>query len=158
MTNIQIATLIFIVGIVLISGFLCIAIPMFNEFVDLLSESQNIEDKSKSELIEICKIQQQELRKISIHKLKVKPNQFDGRDGNGYQPFRDGEVIDNSAPPEPLSHRFASGGVFEIPEPSKPPGPRNTTFKGNGDKKILTVTLLCIICTLIGYLFGTIFQ
>jgi hypothetical protein len=37
MTNIQIATLIFIVGIVLISGFLCVAIPIFKDIVDGLT-------------------------------------------------------------------------------------------------------------------------
>ena len=147
MTNIQIATLIFIVGIVLICGFLCIAIPMFNEFVDLLSESQNIENKSKIELIEICKIQQQELRKISIHKLKVKPNQFDGRDGNGYQPFRDGEVIDNPAPPKPPSHRVA-GGVFEIPAPPKPPPPRIVKYEIG-----YLVPTFCVFCGAVGYAF-----
>jgi hypothetical protein len=116
---------------------------------------QNIEQKTKRELIEIVKIQQSEYLKLKVDFDLV--NEIRGSLLFSPQPFRAGGVIDNPAAAKPASHRFA-GGVFEIPAPPKPSGPRNTTFKGNGDKIILTSTLLFIICTLIGYLFATVFQ
>jgi hypothetical protein len=106
---------------------------------------QNIEQKTKRELIEIVKIQQSEYLKLKVDFDLV--NEIRGGLLFSPQPFRAGGVIDNPAPPKPPSHRVA-GGVFEIPAPPKPPPPRIVKYEIG-----YLVPIFCVFCAAVGYAF-----
>jgi len=108
---------------------------------------QNIEQKTKRELIEIVNIQQSEYLKLKVDFDLV--NEIRGSLLFSPQPFRAGGVIDNPAAAKPASHRFA-GGVFEIPAPPKPLGPMNVPFSGIE----LSLTIFCVCCAAIGCVFA----
>jgi hypothetical protein len=109
---------------------------------------QNIEQKTKRELIEIVNIQQSEYLKLKVDFDLV--NEIRGSLLFSPQPFRAGGVIDNPSPPKPQSHRFAAGEVVEIPASPKPLGPMYPPIS----RIELMFPIFCVCCAAIGCVFA----